>query len=91
MVKGAKELSGERYVEVAYAGMGWMLIKKGVVEDIKYPWFRSDIQTMTDKDGNTIVDLASEDVSFCKALKAANHPIMLDTDVRVGHLKPVVI
>ena len=91
MVKGAKDLTGERYVEVAYAGMGWMLIKNGVLEDLKYPWFRSDMQTMTTDDGKTIIDVASEDVSFCRALKAANHPVMLDTDIRVGHLKLLVI
>ena len=91
MVKGAKDLTGERYVEVSYAGMGWMLIKNGVLEDLKYPWFRSDMQTMTTDDGKTIIDVASEDVSFCRALKAANHPVMLDTDIRVGHLKLLVI
>ena len=90
MVKGAKDFTGDRYLEVAYAGMGWMLIKKGVIEDLQYPWFRSDIHTMLDGD-KTIVDLSSEDVSFCKALKEAGHPIMLDTNIRVGHQKPMII
>ena len=90
MVKGAKDFTGDRYLEVAYAGMGWMLIKKGVIESLQYPWFRSDIHTMLNGD-KTIVDLSSEDVSFCRALKEAGHPVMLDTNVRVGHQKPMII
>ena len=78
------------YMEVAYAGMGWMLIRKGAVEDIKYPWFRSELNTMWDGD-KMLVDLCSEDVSFCNALKAAGHPIHIDTKLRVGHQKKMIL
>jgi hypothetical protein len=78
------------YMEVAYAGMGWMLIRKGVVENIKYPWFRSELNTMWDGD-KMLVDMCSEDVSFCNALKAAGHPVHLDTKLRVGHQKKMII
>lgn len=74
------------YMEVAYAGMGWMLIRKGAVEDIKYPWFRSELNTIGE-----LVDLCSEDVSFCNALKAAGHPIHIDTKLRVGHQKKMIL
>lgn len=76
-----------QYMEVAYAGMGWMMIRKGVVEKLKYPWFFSPLETIADN----IVDMNSEDVSFCKALTAAGHPIYIDTKIRVGHQKPLVI
>jgi hypothetical protein len=33
----------------------------------------------------------SEDVSFCKALEAAGHPVYIDTKVRIGHQKSLVI
>ena len=82
--------SESRYLPVAYTGMGWMLIKKGVVEDIKYPWFRSEINSMWDGE-KMLIDLCSEDVSFCNALKAAGHKIHVDTKVRVGHQKLLVI
>jgi len=75
-----------RYLEVAYAGMGWMLIKKGVVESIKYPWFWSDLERI-----GPLVDMNSEDVAFCKALKEAGHPVYLDTKLRVGHQKLLII
>lgn len=75
-----------RYLEVAYAGMGWMLIKKGAVEDLKYPWFWSDLERI-----GPLVDMNSEDVAFCKALKEAGHPVYLDTKLRVGHQKMLII
>ncbi len=85
-VDEADSSSTLRYLPVAYTGMGWMLIKKGVVEDIKYPWFHSPLQTIGD-----LIDMNSEDVAFCKALTAAGHPIYVDTKVRVGHQKMLII
>jgi hypothetical protein len=78
--------AASRYLPVAYAGMGWMLIRKGVVEDIKYPWFWSDLQHI-----GSLTDMNSEDVAFCRALTKAGHPIYLDTKVRVGHQKLIII
>lgn len=80
-IQGAPE-----YMPVAYAGMGWMMIRKGVVEDIKYPWFWSPLETIGD-----LVDMNSEDVSFCKALTAAGHQVHIDTKLRVGHQKKVLL
>ena len=74
------------YLPVAYTGMGWMMIRKGVVETIKYPWFHSDLQTV-----GSLVDMNSEDVSFCRALQAAGHTIHVDTKIRVGHQKLMLI
>ena len=82
--------SAPEYMPVAYAGMGWMLIRKGVVESLKYPWFRSEINSMFDGD-KMLIDLCSEDVSFCNALKAAGHPVHVDTKLRVGHQKKMII
>jgi hypothetical protein len=76
-----------QYVKVAYSGMGWMMIRKGVVEDLKYPWFYGPLEVISEG----VVDMNSEDVSFCKALDAAGHPIYVDTKVRVGHQKSLVI
>ena len=80
-------IGAPQYKQVAYTGMGWMLIKKGVVEDLKYPWFFSGLETITDD----IVDFNSEDVAFCKALWDAGHPVHIDTKIRVGHQKRMII
>jgi hypothetical protein len=75
-----------QYMPVAYTGMGWMMIRKGVVETLKYPWFWSDLQTI-----GPLVEMNSEDVSFCKALQTAGHQIYVDTTIRVGHQKFMLI
>jgi len=82
-----------QYVPVAYTGMGWMMIRKGVVEDIKYPWFYSDLQRINGVDSSTgpLVDMNSEDVAFCRSLQAAGHQIHVDTKIRVGHQKLMLI
>jgi hypothetical protein len=74
------------YKKVAYSGMGFMAIRKGVVESLKYPWFWSDLQRIGD-----LVDMSSEDVGFCRSLTAAGHDIYIDTELRVGHQKKLVI
>ena len=75
-----------QYVPVAYTGMGWMMIRKGVVEDIKYPWFWSDLHRVGD-----LTDMNADDVSFCRALTEAGHQIYVDTKIRVGHQKMMLI
>ena len=80
-------VGASQYVKVAYAGMGWMLIRKGVVEDLKYPWFWSELQNF----GDGIVEMNSEDVAFCRSLAAAGHPVYVDTQLRVGHQKKMII
>ena len=62
-------------------------IRKGVVEDLKYPWFNSALNKISDE----IVDMDSEDVAFCKALWDAGHPVYVDTKIRVGHQKLMAI
>jgi hypothetical protein len=82
---------GYPYLEVPYCGMGWFMIKKGVLEKIEYPWFYHEPFTHTKPDGTVIKEMFSEDVSLCKRLSAAGIPIMVDTRIRVGHLKELVL
>jgi len=86
-----------QYVPVSYAGMGWMLIRKGVLEDLKYPWFWSPLQEVGGglrPDGTVgplLVDMSSEDVALCKAMTAAGHQVYVDKKIRVGHQKSMII
>jgi len=79
-------VAAPQYVPVAYAGMGWMMIRKGAVEDLKYPWFWSPVQQIGD-----LFDMNSEDVALCRALNAAGHQVHIDTTIRVGHQKSLII
>jgi hypothetical protein len=86
-----KEETSFKYFSVVYSGMGFMAIKKEVFEKIKYPFFDSEIITIQKEDGSVIRDICSEDVSFCRKLTKAGYHIMINTDIRVGHIKPLII
>ena len=79
-------IGSPQYIPVAYSGMGWMMIRKGVVETLKYPWFWSELEKIGD-----LVEMNSEDVAFCRALAKAGHTIHVDTKTRVGHQKLMLI
>ena len=80
-----------KYFPVVYSGMGFMAVKKEVFDKIKYPYFDSDIITLRTDDGKVIRDICSEDVRFCKKITQAGYQIMVNTEVRVGHIKSLII
>lgn len=83
----------EKYMPVVYTGLGWTLIKKGVLEKLKYPVFWSNLQRMKNSDSSKpdLVDMCSEDVSFFLNLRDAGVNTFLDTKIRVGHEKLIPI
>ena len=72
--------------EVNYAGMGWMLVKKGVFESIQYPWF----EPIRKKIGE-YTDFTMEDVAFCHKAIQNNYLIHIDPTIVVGHEKTVIL
>lgn len=85
--------TGERYMQVSYAGMGLMAIKHGVVERLKYPHFAYPVQTFETgrSDVPLLVEMCSEDVAFCRNLQDAGVRVMLDLDIRGGHQKRLTL
>ena len=81
----------KKYIPVSYSGMGFMAIKKEVFDKMKYPYFDAELQIIKCDDGKIIRDLCSEDVAFCKNIINAGYEIMINTNIRVGHIKPFVI
>lgn len=88
----------ERYVPVSYSGMGWMLMRAGVMEGLAYPWFSHDLQRIPpppassgEGGGREMVDMCSEDVALCRNLAEAGVRVHVDKTCRVGHLKSFVI
>lgn len=75
-----------QYIPVAYSGLNWMLLRKGAIEDLKYPWFTSKTENV---DG--LVQVFSEEMAFCKALEEAGHKVHIDTKIRVGNQKNLII
>jgi GT2 family glycosyltransferase len=73
---------------VDYTGFGWVLIKKGVFENLEYPWFAPKMQVF---DSGEVQDMCGEDVSFCLDAKEAGYEIWCDPKIRVGHEKTRII
>lgn len=70
---------------VAYTGFGFMLVKKGVFEKMKYPWFRPEYVNI----GNS-TDFTMEDVAWCREANRLGYRIYVDPTVIVGHEKSTV-
>lgn len=71
--------------EVDWTGAGFLLIKKHVLEAMKYPYFR-ELVTEYDSGGIPCAVWCGEDVGFCIAAKDAGFKIFVDMDVKVNHL-----
>lgn len=81
----------EPYI-IDWTGMGWMLIKKGVMEKIKYPWFDAkNVRVAKLENGADLYDSLSEDLSFELSLKEAGFDIWMNPKIRLGHEKVMVI
>lgn len=85
-----EKTSKDPYMHVEYAGMGFFLLKQGVLERLRSPWFFHDNQTRNITNGERIT--SGEDIAFCdKLARLLDIKIMLDTRVHVGHEKSTVI
>ena len=76
---------------VAYNGMGFFAWRKGVIEKLKYPYFSYPLIEIEAEDGTIIRDTCSEDVAFCKNITDAGFEVIVNTTLRVGHEKTLVI
>lgn len=73
--------------KVDYTGFGFMLLKKGVIENnITYPFFRPLYKRI-----GKCFDFTSEDVGFCHLAKQAGLEIWVNPQVIVGHEKKVIL
>lgn len=86
-----KPLSAPKFIKVSYAGLGFFACRKEVLDELSYPYFNRELQRIRGKDGVELVDMCSEDVAFCKNIEDAGFDVMLNTRLRVGHEKSVVL
>ena len=80
-----------KYLPVHYTGLGFFAITKDVLRKMSYPYFYSEMQEIITDDGKILRDICSEDVAFCKNILKLGIPIVINTDIRVGHNKLIVI
>ena len=69
-----------------YIGFGWVLIKQGVFEKMKYPWFAPRRMKVGE-----YYDMCSEDVAWCLDAKEANVEVYVNPRAWVGHEKTQII
>ena len=87
-----KEAMQNTIQPVDFAGMGWMLIKRGVIESMEYPWFRSvTVREQREDMPYITTELQSEDVYFCRRANALGHQCFVHTGCKVGHEKTIVL
>ena len=66
-------------------GMGAVLIKSDVFNNISFPWFGYQV------DEATGINSISEDMQFCQKAREAGYDIWVDPRVKCGHIKTMVI
>lgn len=82
-----KEGDPKPLFEAYYAGFGWLMVRYGVHEQLKYPFFRPTFHTLP----NGIYDFSSEDASWFWLLRQEGIKLHVDPNVRLGHEKMIVL
>lgn len=85
------ENKDNKFMKVSYCGLGFIGIRSEVFKKLRYPYFDGELQEIITEEGKVLRDISSEDVNLCKNIIKAGYDIHINTDLRVGHLKPIVI
>jgi hypothetical protein len=72
-----------------YAGMGLMVIKKGVFEKIGFPWFESWRQIYPVQNFQ-MCEVVTDDDGFCQKAIKNGFEIWIDPEVHIGHEKATI-
>jgi hypothetical protein len=86
-----KQETGLKFMPVNYTGLGFFAMRRDVLKKMTYPYFNADLQEIISDDGTILRDVCSEDVAFCKNIQKTGVPIVVNTDLRVGHHKLISI
>lgn len=72
-----EECASGGLVSVDAVGLGFTLIRRGVIEAVGDPWFET---------GRIKSTANMDDLWFCRKVREAGFPVYVDTGVRVAHL-----
>jgi len=86
-----KQETGLKYMPVNYTGMGFFAMRRDVLRKMTYPYFNAELQEIISDKGIILRDICSEDVAFCKNIQKLGIPIVINTDIRVGHHKLISV
>lgn len=86
-----KSETGLKFMPVNYSGLGFFACRREVLDKMEYPYFNGEIKEVVSDKGVVMRDSSSEDVCFCHNIAKAGYEIVVNVDLRVGHLKSLVI
>jgi hypothetical protein len=84
-------ISQPKFKSVVYTGLGFTAMRKEVLDALQYPYFFRDLQRIRGEDGIDMVDQCSEDVALFLNIADAGFDVMVNTRLRVGHEKKIII
>lgn len=82
-----EDVAGQSLIKVDYAGMGFMLVRQGVFESLKYPWF----YPMVVGDSSRVLGFLTEDIGFCIQAESKGYATYIDPTVNIGHEKSIIL
>ena len=86
-----EEVSARRDIFSVYGtGLGFFCIKKGILENLKRPWFPLGKMTIN-SDGQNYEIPVGEDLYFCDRITKMGHQVWVDPNVSLGHVKTNII
>ena len=86
-----KEMEGKKaLIEVDYLGLAFTLVRKGVFEKLKFPWFEGLPYSVVPQAKNK-VGMMGEDLSWCWRSREAGIKFHIDPLCQVGHEKDTVL
>lgn len=87
-----RKKSNNGLIEVFSVGMGFMKLRRGVVEEMEWPMFFCHEYSWTNPDGTVVHGrMDSEDASFCERIRQTGRKVYVDTELVVGHFKRIGI
>ena len=85
-----EQIESKQVVEVDWAGCGFLLMKREIIEKMEYPWFDMrviDLKKPEERSGGFKIkkEILSEDISFCTKMKEVGYKIFADTSILLKH------
>jgi len=84
------EIKANGLLDVDYTGLGLVVMKKGVMETLEYPWFISWVIEWEEK-GVQMAEIITDDDGLCIQLQDKGYQVFIDPGTYVGHEKMVVL
>lgn len=78
------------FMPVEYTGLGFFACKSEVLQKMSFPYFDGKLTEIT-SGGKTVSDMSPDDFCFCNNIKNAGYDIVVNTKLRVGHMKKLII